>query len=88
MEAAERAADRFDEIINMKLDQTPGTYAYRVRNEGKVEGKREDLLDLLVERFGLVPKPFQEKINSANLQQLKTWLMRILTAKNLQEIFE
>lgn len=61
------------------------------RKEGRQEGRQEAgykiLSNQLTHRFGTLPEWATEKIDSANIDTLEKWSLRLLTAKKLDEIF-
>ncbi len=63
------------------------TYQAIVR-EGVIKGKREDLLDLGTQRFG-VPEPnVQQRLSSvADVEELRRLLRRVLEVSNWAELF-
>ncbi|MBF0192551.1 MAG: hypothetical protein HQL99_15650 [Magnetococcales bacterium] len=54
---------------------------------GEQRGMSKTLLHLLQERFGSVPELIQEKVASADLDELTTWIGRIFKADTLQDVF-
>jgi len=56
------------------------------RAEGKREGKRELLLELLGLRFGTVPPHTRARIEAATPERLDAWAKRVLTAASLDEV--
>ncbi|MBF0191361.1 MAG: Rpn family recombination-promoting nuclease/putative transposase [Magnetococcales bacterium] len=56
--------------------------------EGMLEGKAEMLLQLLQERFGVIPKSIQEQVTNAGLDDLKAWTSRLFKAESLPAIFQ
>jgi hypothetical protein len=53
-------------------------------NEGKAEGKAEDVLDVLRARFQTVPDDIEARVRaSVDLQQLTRWLIAAATAPSL-----
>ena len=63
--------------------------------EGKVEGKAEGLVEgkaatltrLLERRFGPLPRELASRISAADLDELDTWLDRVLDAGTLDAVF-
>ncbi|MEO5368881.1 MAG: hypothetical protein H7833_02260 [Magnetococcus sp. DMHC-1] len=55
--------------------------------KGRHDGKAEMLLKLLQARFGLVPESFQEKVASADLNDIDAWAIKIFQADSLQAVF-
>lgn len=56
-------------------------------DKGVVKGRRELLLDQLIERFGSLPAAVTQRLAEASLQDLKRWGSRILTAASLDDVF-
>jgi len=52
--------------------------------EGRVEG---ELARLLEKRFGDIPSGVRERISTADLPSLESWLERVLDAPDLQSMF-
>ncbi len=55
--------------------------------KGLDEGRRSFLLGLLRKRFGDVPGLIQERINSANAEELDAWAERLFSAASLDDVF-
>lgn len=55
--------------------------------KGRHDGKAEMLLKLLQARFGLVPESFQERVASADLNDIDAWAIKIFQADSLQAVF-
>jgi predicted transposase YdaD len=62
------------------------------KQEGKLEGKIEmlqsTLREILTKRFGPLDADTQDRIQSAQLEQLKNWIMRVLDAATVSDVFE
>lgn len=56
--------------------------------EGKAEGEATVLARLLEKRFGAVPSSVRERIFSANVGQIESWVERAFEAPDLQSVFE
>jgi hypothetical protein len=54
---------------------------------GLLQGEQNILLRLLTKRFGILTEQLQTKIKQANLEQLEVWSDRILTASNIDDVF-
>jgi len=63
------------------------TTAEMLRREGKAEGKREALLQLLRQRFGRLPAATVARIDKADADVLGVWFGRALTAESRDEVF-
>ena len=57
------------------------------RAEGRAEGKAEDLVCLLVERFGALAPPLRTRIRRARLATLERWFKRAIVAPDLPSVF-
>jgi hypothetical protein len=55
--------------------------------KGLAKGKADTLLELLEKRFGSLPADVVARIHSADVRQLDDWLLRILDARSLDEVF-
>jgi hypothetical protein len=56
--------------------------------QGRKEGEAHALLRLLETKFGPTPAELSERVRSAPTEQLDVWLMRILTADNIEQVFD
>lgn len=54
--------------------------------QGLREGQSAVLRSLLLQRFGPLPREIEARIDAATLEQLQTWLGRILTAATLADL--
>lgn len=57
------------------------------REEGRQEGEATLLQRLLTRKFGILPEPLQQRIQTATSAQLETWSLNILDAATLDEVF-
>jgi predicted transposase YdaD len=57
------------------------------RLEGRVEGEARSLMMLLTARFGRVPAEAKERILAAKEATLARWLVRVLTAPTIDDVF-
>ena len=68
-----------------------GTIAETLIAEGKAkgiaEGEAKSLTHLLERRFGPLSRSVKDRIASADLDQLDTWIDRVLDAKSLDAVF-
>ncbi|MBF0110070.1 MAG: cytosolic protein [Magnetococcales bacterium] len=55
--------------------------------KGEQKGKAEMLLELLQERFGLIPESVQKQVESAKLDDINVWARKIFKADSLQAVF-
>lgn len=58
------------------------------REEGLHEGEARALLRLLEAKFGPPPAALAERVRAAPLEQLDAWLMRVLTAERIEQVFD
>lgn len=60
--------------------------------KGFMQGTRETMSDVFCRqaktKFRTVPKGMEKRVHEATLEQIDTWLGRILTADSLDEVFE
>ncbi len=56
------------------------------RREGVVEGKRVTLLQLLTMKFDTVPDATRARVQSLSLDELDTYLERVLSVESLEEM--
>jgi hypothetical protein len=56
--------------------------------EGKAEGKAESLLLLMERKFGAVAPAVGDRVRAGTDSELDRWLVRILTATTVDELFE
>lgn len=71
------------------------TTAERLRAEGRAQGRAEGraevaariLLELLVAKFGTLPAAVVDRVHSGNTDELEAWMLRVLTATTLNEVF-
>ena len=59
----------------------------RGREQGREQGQRDMLLDLLSERFGVLPDSAVARVTAAGLEQLRAWSKRVLKAPTLDDVF-
>ena len=57
------------------------------RKEGRLEGEIAVLTRMLTRRFGALDPALEERIRSADSDQLLDWCERFVTATDLDEIF-
>ena len=58
------------------------------RQEGVVASMRKVLLDQLEEKFGLVPAPARQRIETAEIAVLEVWTRRLVRAATIDEIID
>jgi hypothetical protein len=72
-------------------DETTGTLGDQLReyfmDEGIERGRRDTLLLQLHERFGELPQSAIERVNAASGPTLETWVVRVLRAATLEDVF-
>jgi Putative transposase, YhgA-like/Domain of unknown function (DUF4351) len=59
----------------------------RGREQGRVQGQREMVLNQLRRRFGAVPDAVVARVAAAGMAELDTWSMSLLTAPALDDVF-
>jgi predicted transposase/invertase (TIGR01784 family) len=63
------------------------TAADQLREQGRQQGSRDMLLDLLRERFGALPETANARVAGAELAQIREWNRRVLKALTLEDVF-
>ncbi|MBF0179292.1 MAG: DUF4351 domain-containing protein [Magnetococcales bacterium] len=79
--------DDLQEVVIM-LAARVEKWAQDYKQQGLQEGKAEILLQLLQERFGLVPEAVRKKVTSANPDDINAWARKIFRADSLQALFQ
>lgn len=82
-------------MLAERLEQWADAYRAEGEAKGKAEGKAEGrtegealaLQKLLSRRFGVVPAAVLEQISNAPIEQIDSWLDRVLDARSLDELF-
>lgn len=78
--------------LGSATEEAVATYSDRVfaqgKAEGRTEGKREALLDLLAAKFGPLDDSVIDRIAAAPPEALARWLERVLVATRVDAIFE
>jgi len=64
-----------------------GTIAEKWLQEGMQKGEANTLARLLERRFGAVPDSVRERVATASLERLDTWLDAVIDAESLDEVF-
>jgi hypothetical protein len=62
-------------------------YIQQGERQGERRGKSEMLLRQIQVKFGPLAPDVEARIERAELKQLEDWLMRMLTAQSLDELF-
>ena len=57
------------------------------KTEGIVEGEAKLLAHLLEKRFGAIPLSVRQRIDTADVASIETWVDRVLDAPDLQSVF-
>lgn len=80
-----------EKALGSKAAETVMTYAEELRQEGRRQGREEGLraavLQVLEVRFGALPAGIDARVAAAGLADLERWLRRAVTAANLDEVF-
>ncbi|TSH94531.1 DUF4351 domain-containing protein, partial [Verticiella sediminum] len=58
------------------------------QREGRLLGMQQILLSLLERRFGPLPQAARERVQTASVDTLQAWLLRVLDAAVLDDVFE
>jgi hypothetical protein len=59
-----------------------------LRAEGRLEGRREAVLEQLELKFGPVEPAVRARVEQAPLEQVTAWMRRIVVVSSLREVFE
>ncbi|MBF0214168.1 MAG: Rpn family recombination-promoting nuclease/putative transposase [Magnetococcales bacterium] len=79
------------EMVNMlatHFEQWSNELERKGHQKGRQEANVEILLQLLQERFGVLPDSVRQQVNAAGLEDLTAWLGRLFKADSLQSIFK
>ena len=83
------------EVVKAIMLGMPGEVEYEVESvayqlvaQGRQEGRQEVLLQLLRARFGELPEAAVARVNAADLDQLKRWIDRVLSAPTLDAVLK
>lgn len=82
-----RARAEFAAALAPTIRSRVMTTADMMRAEGRLEARRECLLDLLQVRFGLVDAATRRRIAEASMRQLVAWLRRGFVADSIESTF-
>ncbi|MBF0180906.1 MAG: hypothetical protein HQM03_12860 [Magnetococcales bacterium] len=55
---------------------------------GLQKGQAGLLIEMLQERFGLVPEPVRQQVASAALDEIHAWARKLFKADSLQAVFQ
>ena len=58
-----------------------------LRAEGRLEARRESLLELLEVKFGSLRPAFRARVEQASLEQSTAWMRRVVVVSTLEEVF-
>ncbi|MBL9103980.1 MAG: DUF4351 domain-containing protein [Myxococcales bacterium] len=58
------------------------------REEGREQGNRDFFLNLLRGKFGAVPSAAAARVESADVDTLTRWSIRLLSAASLADVFD
>ncbi len=75
-------------IAEAWLEQGKAEGLEQGKAEGLAEGRAATLIRLLERRFGSLPREAASRIAAADLEELDTWLDRVLDAATLDAVFE
>lgn len=73
--------------IDLETHPWASTFFLKGRAEGRAEGKAEMTLRLLRRRFETVPAAIEDRVRSADSDQLDQWSESLMDGKSLAEIF-
>ncbi|MET9212134.1 MULTISPECIES: RpnC/YadD family protein [Actinomycetes] len=87
----EQDLDPVIEQLGPRAKEAIMTTAERLRAEGEARGeargRAEILVEQLIEKFGTVPAELSARVRTADLDRLRLWARRVLTADTLDEVF-
>ncbi|BAZ92978.1 uncharacterized protein FOKN1_0576 [Thiohalobacter thiocyanaticus] len=83
LDEAERA--RYQEEYREEAEKM-STFAERFRQQGMQQGEAQVLLRQMTRRFGPLPEPVRQRIETADAEQLLEWSERVLTAASAEEV--
>ena len=73
-------------VVGKESEEEVMNVAEWLEQKGRREGVRKTLLKLLRTRFGEVPDGTVARIQSADDQELDTWIDRVITAATLDDV--
>ncbi|MEL6195551.1 MAG: DUF4351 domain-containing protein [Myxococcota bacterium] len=81
--------------IDARLEDAVMTAAEKLREEGRQEGRKEGRLEQhrvvlrrqLIKKFGELPQPLQNRIETASMPQLTAWSDAFASAGSLDDVF-
>ena len=80
------------DLLEMKMKSNLATigqtWKQQALAQGRIEGKAEALVCLLVERFGALAPSLRARIRRARLATLERWFKRAIVAPNLGSVFK
>ena len=80
-----------DEVKHMladKLEEWAKAFIAEGKQEGRKEGEVLALQKLLAKRFGVIPLDITAQISVASAQEIDSWLIRVLDAETLADVFK
>ena len=91
LEVSDSSPGDVQELLHQFLlpeaSETVMTAAERLREEGREQTQRDNVLMLLNQRFGALPEQLLPRIRRADFAQLLHWFKRGLTAQRLDDVF-
>jgi hypothetical protein len=91
LEVSDSSPGDVQEILHQFLlpeaSETVMTAAERLREEGRQQTQRDNVLRLLTRRFGPLPEPVLDRIRRAEFALLDRWFDRGITAQGLDDVF-
>jgi len=85
---AEVVRSAFTAALAREIRSSVMTTADMLRAEGRLEARRESLLELLEIKFGPIDPAVRIRIEQAPLEQVTAWMRRIVVVATLGEVFE
>ena len=78
----------FTAALSSEIRSSVMSTADMLRAEGRLEARRESLLELLEIKFGPVDRAVRSRIESASLEQVTAWMRRFVIVSTLGAVFE
>ncbi|MBF0179969.1 MAG: Rpn family recombination-promoting nuclease/putative transposase [Magnetococcales bacterium] len=82
--------DDLQEVVIMltaRVEKWAKDYEQRGMQKGEQQGQAKLLLNLLQERFGMIPEAIQKQVTTAGLEEIDAWARRLFKADSLQAVF-
>ncbi|CAM5685235.1 Transposase OS=Streptomyces aurantiogriseus OX=66870 GN=GCM10010251_18760 PE=4 SV=1 [Streptomyces aurantiogriseus] len=84
-----RAAEFWRNLVAVDLSFYKSSISEEIRDEGRAQGRAEDILLVLEARDIAVPEEIRERITGCDdADLLRRWLTRAVTAPSAEDIFK